>query len=713
MTVSSQTNNETFFGNGVTTVWDLPFRFFENADIFAYLINPVTNTTTPLFLGTDYTLTGAGLPEQFGTAPGKITTTTPVVAPRQLYVERILDIEQLTDIVNQGRFFPEVHEDVFDRLTMLIQQLNSDSKGAIRVAIGDPEPARLVSALQRANLLMGFDANGDPTVVAPSSGSATDLSLLLANEVDPAKGAAVIGRGGQVVSSIASLKGLNKASPSKNAFVTGYYAAGDGGGGHYYLDAADVTSVDNGGTIIVATDGGRWKLAATTFVSVKQFGAKGDNVTIDTARVQAAISWAIPKGLRVYLPAGQFVIDGTGLLLDGVGAGTTGGSPAIIYRTGIFGDGQGTSILRWAGGAAQSCLKIITGGSSRSLFENFSILNNSGSKVGYGLVLSQTAHSEFKNVAFEGFEYGVKGDDNFSIVWNTCRFANNTYGCHFTFVFVSRPNDFAFNSCNWISNTIHGGYFQNPTNLNIQGGSIEGCGTAVVGRGAIKIDGNPVDGIVGLMAHGIYFENNAGSFDIGINNSASGGIHGITGCTFNRVSNTNFTTTNISVIQSVATWRTLVSVDRCGFAGFGTYVADPTRKYIQVPAPVDNNWCIDLGQNIWGSSVEIPTVGGARASDSGVGASVRFNGTTATITGTSINVASIVRNGVGDYTINYAKPLKLAANSYAAGISDSTCWFELFSESTSTVRIKTKNASNVYADFTNLSFTVYGTDGGI
>lgn len=122
MTVSSQTSNETFHGNGVTITWPLPFRFFSNDDIFVYRVDPITQDTTLLSIGTDYTLTGAGLPEQFGAAPGTITTTTPLATGKDLYVERVMDVEQLTDIVNQGKFFPEVHEDVFDRLTMLIQQ---------------------------------------------------------------------------------------------------------------------------------------------------------------------------------------------------------------------------------------------------------------------------------------------------------------------------------------------------------------------------------------------------------------------------------------------------------------------------------------------------------------------------------------------------------------------------------------------------------------
>lgn len=307
MTVSSQTNNETFTGNGITTVWDIPFRFFNNSEVFVYLIDPVAKTTTPLSLGTDYTLTGAGLPEQFGTAPGKITTTVPVANLNQLYIERVLVIEQLTDILNQGEFFPEVHEDAFDRLTMLIQQLSSDTKGAIRVAIGDPEPARLVSAAQRANLLMGFDSVGNPIAIAPTSGSADALALLLANTNIVTQGAAMIGRGAQVVKSIAELRTLPGTTASKHAFVTGYYAQGDGGGGPYWMDPSDTTTADNGGTVIVAADGSRWKLKHSGVLNVKQFGAKGDGVFDDSIPTQACIDYMISRnGGTILYPDGTF-----------------------------------------------------------------------------------------------------------------------------------------------------------------------------------------------------------------------------------------------------------------------------------------------------------------------------------------------------------------------------------------------------------------------
>jgi hypothetical protein len=114
---------------------------------------------------------------------------------------------------------------------------------------------------------------------------------------------------GNVANSIASLRLQVKTGPGI-CFVNGWYQSGDGGGGTYYYDSADVVSADNGGTIIVASDGGRWKLLFTNFLSIKQFGAKVDGSTDDSA-AWTAIFAALPAGGIVVVPRGTTCMNPT------------------------------------------------------------------------------------------------------------------------------------------------------------------------------------------------------------------------------------------------------------------------------------------------------------------------------------------------------------------------------------------------------------------
>lgn len=115
------------------------------------------------------------------------------------------------------------------------------------------------------------------SIYVPPDGSVGDSKLAWSGILD------------RCVDTIAALRQLSKILYDR-AFTLGYYALGDGGGGQYYLDATDTSSVDNGGTVIVAADGGRWKLRYSTFLSVLQFGAKGDGTADDQPAFQAAIN---------------------------------------------------------------------------------------------------------------------------------------------------------------------------------------------------------------------------------------------------------------------------------------------------------------------------------------------------------------------------------------------------------------------------------------
>jgi hypothetical protein len=291
LTVTTNTNKAQHLGNGVTTAFPYSFRIFSASDLVVTRTDLETGVDSTLVLNTDYTVTGAG-----SYNGGHVVTPVAPADGTRLTILRSIPVTQGTDLRNQGSYFAETHEDVFDRLTMIDQQQQEQLDRSIVFPASDNVESHgdMPTAGSRANNLLGFDADGKPIAVAPASQSATALQIALAQ----ANGGSLIGGVGQVVSSIAALRALLKTSASNKAFATGYYANGDGGGGPYYYDSSDTTSADNGGTIIVANDGGRWKLSHNGTVSMDQFGAKGDFVpstgagTDDRAAIQGALTWA-------------------------------------------------------------------------------------------------------------------------------------------------------------------------------------------------------------------------------------------------------------------------------------------------------------------------------------------------------------------------------------------------------------------------------------
>ncbi|OKO47396.1 hypothetical protein [Pseudomonas sp. BTN1] len=116
MTVSTISSVAEFDTNGVTTNYPFYFKFLASEDLVVTYVDPMGISST-LTLGTHYTVNGAGNEQG-----GSIVTTTALAGPGQLIVSREMDPFQPTSLRNQGKFLAETHEDVFDRLTMLVQQ---------------------------------------------------------------------------------------------------------------------------------------------------------------------------------------------------------------------------------------------------------------------------------------------------------------------------------------------------------------------------------------------------------------------------------------------------------------------------------------------------------------------------------------------------------------------------------------------------------------
>lgn len=129
MTVPVTTNRLTYLGTGAVASYPYTFKIFNQNDlIVTKVLNGVETVQT---LTTHYTVTGVG--EQGG---GNVVLTSNLANGTYLVIRRVAPLLQNVDLRNQGTFFPEVHEDEFDLLTMLLQQHQDILDRCLKIADG-------------------------------------------------------------------------------------------------------------------------------------------------------------------------------------------------------------------------------------------------------------------------------------------------------------------------------------------------------------------------------------------------------------------------------------------------------------------------------------------------------------------------------------------------------------------------------------------------
>lgn len=356
MTVSTQVSRNEYTGNGATTQYDFTFRILDKSHLLVQRLDTVENITT-LALGTDYSVTGVNRYNG-----GKVVLTSALPVGYKISIERRTPLTQETSIRNQGGFFPEIHEDAFDKLTMLIQQVygwwsglalkkpswlanyydalgnrirnlrdpsqaqdaatkgyadslyegaisHSDNNFKRTLRVPESEVGMLPGISGRRKKILAFNDQGSPIAVLPESGSAADVMVELAAS-----------DGQLLIGSPRHIEDLRCIFPGARGRIKtlGALTAYDGGGDTWVFDPSDMSSlVSLYPKVFIAPTAdptgvsGAWKLAWNMKginASAYGIGCQAGNYAHDTAALQQLGDWN--RAVQwINLPSEMYIIE--------------------------------------------------------------------------------------------------------------------------------------------------------------------------------------------------------------------------------------------------------------------------------------------------------------------------------------------------------------------------------------------------------------------
>ncbi|MEI6305860.1 MAG: hypothetical protein WCP33_03465 [Deltaproteobacteria bacterium] len=155
MTVETNVSKAHFLGSGSVGPFTFDFRFFLNSEVYVIKTSS-TGIDTDLTETVHYTLIGAG-----STSGGSVTLITALATEEELTIYRVVQPVQTTSIRNQAAFFPEIHENVFDKLVMMVQQITDVVKRSFKMPVTSTADFEFPKEAY-ADKLLAFGTDGNP-----------------------------------------------------------------------------------------------------------------------------------------------------------------------------------------------------------------------------------------------------------------------------------------------------------------------------------------------------------------------------------------------------------------------------------------------------------------------------------------------------------------------------------------------------------------------
>lgn len=183
MTVPSESYKNFYTGDGSTDTYAYTFRIIDEAFLVVHQLVSGETEPTPLVLGVDYTVTGAG-----NVNGGNIVLTAGnLPSSDKLSIRQNPDLTQDLDLVNQGPFFAQDIEDALDKLTMASHRFDDAVVRSLKFSpvtdlsvvdtqLPDPDPGKVFGWNATGDGIINLDP-GSVSLAIPASNSVGTAQL--------------------------------------------------------------------------------------------------------------------------------------------------------------------------------------------------------------------------------------------------------------------------------------------------------------------------------------------------------------------------------------------------------------------------------------------------------------------------------------------------------------------------------------------------------
>jgi len=210
MPVNTTSSTKQFTGDGVQKMFPFTFPISSSADLVVKERVTATGVPATKTLGTHYTVTHSGKNFDNG---GNVVMIAAPAATDTLIITRATTQTQSTDLNYGDTHDSESYEDMVDKNTRMIQELQAQIDRCIKIPDSDAETleTELPNSIDRASQYSGFDAAGEPIAAATfaSYGAASAFIQTLLDDATASAARETLLEWDLIVDSVADLELLN------------------------------------------------------------------------------------------------------------------------------------------------------------------------------------------------------------------------------------------------------------------------------------------------------------------------------------------------------------------------------------------------------------------------------------------------------------------------------------------------------------------------